>query len=399
MRRAITVDSRQLGIGQRLAFGFGVALVAILALAAFAVGCVLFAFDGADAHTRETAQELAYAIAGAGLGGLALVLAVAWLSVRSIALPLGQAAAAARAAAEGDFTAQLAPTGRGETAELLAALRAMAERLAQVVARARESTASIDSRSRQVAAGARTLASRAEDEASALVEAASTLEEFTAALQKNAEHAGNASRLAAETAKIAENGNHVVARVVGTMDGISASSRRIADIVSVIDSIAFQTNILALNAAVEAARAGEEGRGFAVVASEVRSLAQRSGESAREIRTLIADSLERMQAGTTEARAAGEAMDDILTSINIVAQVVSEIADAVREQSAGISQINEAVSRLDAATHANASLAGETTAAAEGMRADASALSETLAGFRVAEPAGLQAPARLATGQ
>jgi methyl-accepting chemotaxis protein len=244
------------------------------------------------------------------------------------------------------------------------------------------------------------LSSRTEEQASSLEETAASIEEMTATVNQNAQNAGQASDVATGAADIARKGGAAVDQVVGMMSGIQASSKKISDIIGVIDSIAFQTNILALNAAVEAARAGEQGRGFAVVAGEVRSLAQRSAEAAKEIKGLITDSVERVDAGARLADDAGRTMAEVVASVNRVSSIIGEIATATTEQSTGIAQVNQAVADLDKVTQQNASLVEESTAAAEQLRVLAGEMVETVAVFRLSGPskAALPAPATDAAG-
>jgi X-X-X-Leu-X-X-Gly heptad repeat protein len=314
---------------------------------------------------------------------LALAVLVAWTIKGSIVGPIADAVAVARRVASGDLTSKIEVEGRDEAAELLTALREMNNRLGQMVTQIRSGAESIAVGAGQVAAGNQQLSSRTEEHASSLEETASTLEEFTATVRQNAERAGAANELAASVSNSAHEGGVMVGKVVQTMQEVSASSRRISDIIGVIDGISFQTNILALNAAVEAARAGEQGRGFAVVASEVRSLAHRSAASSKEIRGLIENSVGRIEVGAKLVGEAGRTMDALVSSVRQVATIMTEIASASREQSSGIEQINKAITQMDTVVQMNASLVEEATAAATSMASQATGLAHSVAQFRV----------------
>ncbi len=318
------------------------------------------------------------------LGGTAALAALfAWALTRSISVPLRDSVAVARRVAAGDLTSRIEIEGRDEAAELLTALREMNRGLGGIVTQIREGAEAIAVGAGQVAAGNLQLSSRTEEHASSLEETASTLEEFTATVRQNAQNAKQASALAGTASSTAQKGGEVVSRVVATMQEVTTSSKRIADIIGVIDGISFQTNILALNAAVEAARAGEQGRGFAVVASEVRSLAQRSAASAKEIRGLIESSVSRVEAGARLVEQAGVTMDDLVASVRKVAEIMTEIAAASHEQSSGIDQINKAITQMDTVVQTNASLVEQATAAATSMASQARGLAESVAQFRV----------------
>ena len=321
------------------------------------------------------------------VNALVLLLAalVAWATTRSIAGPLRDSVAVAKRVASGDLTSRIESEGRDEAAELLTALREMNEGLGRMVMQIRSGAESIAVGAGQVAAGNQSLSSRTEEHASSLEETASTLEEFTTTVKQNAERAGQASQLAASASVTAQKGGEVVNKVVATMQEVTSSSKRISDIVGVIDGISFQTNILALNAAVEAARAGEQGRGFAVVASEVRSLAQRSAASAKEIRGLIETSVGRIETGAKLVDQAGRTMEELVGSVRKVAEIMTEIASASHEQSSGIEQINKAITQMDTVVQMNASLVEEATAAATSMANQATALARSVAQFQVAD--------------
>jgi methyl-accepting chemotaxis protein len=331
-------------------------------------------------RTTTRASWLMLAIAAVStLCGLVL----AALLTASITRPLGNAVEVARAVSQGDLSTPIQPQGRDEPAELLRALKTMTESLSAIVGTVRQASDSIVVGSGQIATGNADLSQRTETQASSLQQTAASMDELSSTVKNNAETAQEATRLAQEASHAATQGGEVVGKVVHTMDEINAKSRRIADIIGVIDGIAFQTNILALNAAVEAARAGEQGRGFAVVASEVRALAQRSAQAAREIKTLIGASAETVESGTQLVEQAGRTMSDIVARVKQVSDLVSEIGNASHEQSQGIGQINEAVSHLDNATQQNAALVEESAAAAESLDQQARKLVEAVSRFRL----------------
>jgi len=327
---------------------------------------------------------------------LVLAILIAWTTTRSITGPLRESLAVAKRVASGDLTSRIEPRGRDEAADLLHALRDMNGGLARMVTQIRSGAESIAVGAGQVAAGNQQLSSRTEEHASSLEETASTLEEFTTTVKQNAEHARTASQLAGNASATAEKGGEVVNKVVTTMQEVAQSSRRISDIIGVIDGIAFQTNILALNAAVEAARAGEQGRGFAVVASEVRSLAQRSAESSKEIRGLIENSVGRVEAGARLVEQAGKTIEELVVSVRKVAEIMTEIASASHEQSGGIEQINRAITQMDTVVQMNASLVEQATAAATSMASQATGLARAVAQFRIEGDVAGAAPTPIA---
>jgi methyl-accepting chemotaxis protein len=315
--------------------------------------------------------------------GLALA---AWLSfslIRAIVRPLDEAVKLARAVAEGDLTQNIDVHSADEIGQLMQALKDMNDSLVRVVGQVRSGTDTVATASSQIAAGNLDLSSRTEQQASSLEETASSMEELTSTVKQNAENARQANQLVVSTADIAVKGGQVVEQVVDTMASIKDSSRKIADIIGVIDGIAFQTNILALNAAVEAARAGEQGRGFAVVASEVRNLAQRSASAAKEIKSLIEDSVGKVDAGGQLVDEAGKTMGEIVTSVKRVTDIMSEIAAASQEQSSGIEQVNQAITQMDQVTQQNAALVEEAAAAAESLQDQAGKLTEVVSVFKL----------------
>ena len=320
-----------------------------------------------------------------GLAALALAFGVlcAWLLTIGIVRPLRMAVSVARRVADGDLTAQIDASATDETGQLLLALKDMNGSLLTIVAEVRGGTDSIATSSTEIAAGNQDLSSRTEQQAGSLEETASSMEELTSTVKQNADNARQANQLAASASQVAVKGGEVVAQVVGTMESINASSNKIVDIIAVIDGIAFQTNILALNAAVEAARAGEQGRGFAVVASEVRNLAQRSASAAKEIKTLIGASVEQVHAGSKLVAEAGSTMNDIVSSVQRVSDIISEITAASSEQSAGIDEINRAIGQMDAVTQQNAALVEEAAAAAESMQNQAHSLAQIVSVFKL----------------
>ena len=330
--------------------------------------------------TRTTTLQIAAAIVGLVL--LALVLGAGWL-IRSIQQPLAEANALAARIAAGDLSAHAQVTRGDEFGELLRALYAMSGSLGQMVYQVRQNTESIATASSQIASGNHDLSARTEQTASNLQQTAAAMEEFSSTIAQSASSAQQASTLAVSASGVARRGGEVVGQVVSTMEEINHSSQKIADIISVIDGIAFQTNILALNAAVEAARAGEQGRGFAVVASEVRSLAGRSAQAAKEIKDLIGVSVDRVSAGTRLVQDAGTTMQDIVQSVQRVADMIGEITAASTEQSTGVSQVSQAVGNLDQMTQQNAALVEESAAAAQSLHEQAAQLTQVVAMFKV----------------
>ena len=331
----------------------------------------------------ETYHSALILMVALGTTAVGVLVFFGWLLVRSITRPINEAVAVSRAVAAGDLSVHIEASGRSETAELLMALKDMQGSLVTVVDNVRRNSESVATASAQIAQGNNDLSARTEEQASALEQTAASMEELSSTVRQNADNAKQANQLAMSASTIAIKGGDVVGQVVDTMKGINDSSKKIADIIAVIDGIAFQTNILALNAAVEAARAGEQGRGFAVVASEVRSLAQRSAEAAKEIKTLIVDSVERVGHGTTLVDQAGATMTEIVGSIRRVTDIMGEISAASTEQSAGVAQVGEAVTQMDQATQQNAALVEESAAAAESLKAQARQLVQAVAVFKL----------------
>jgi methyl-accepting chemotaxis protein len=320
------------------------------------------------------------------LGALALagvLLGICILIARSITRPLDRAVAVANMVASGDLTSSIEVNSNDETGQLLRALKSMNSSLLGIVSQVRIGTDTIAAASSQIAASNFDLAARTEEEASSLEETASAMEELTGAVKQNAEHAHQANLMAMTASEVAVKGGSVVAQVVDTMGSINESARRIVDIIGVIDGIAFQTNILALNAAVEAARAGEQGRGFAVVAAEVRQLAQRSAAAAKEIKDLISDSVEKIDIGARLVDEAGSTMNEIVTSVKQVTDIMGEITTASQEQSSGIEQVNKAIAQMDEVTQRNAALVEEEASTADALQQQASKLAQTVSIFKL----------------
>jgi len=327
--------------------------------------------------------------AGAMLAILGLVLSgVMTLVARSVEKAIGgdpdHAADVAQRISEGNLTVEV-HTRPDDRSSLMYAISNMQKNLVGIVSKVRSGTDSIATASSQIAVGNNDLSSRTEAQASSLEQTAAAMEEITATVKQNADNAHQANQLAASASEVAIKGGHVVSQVVDTMGEINSSSRKIVDIIAVIDGIAFQTNILALNAAVEAARAGEQGRGFAVVASEVRTLAQRSADAAKQIKTLIGDSVAKVDEGGRLVAEAGQTMGDIVSSVKSVSTIISEITSASREQTTGIEQVNQAISQMDQATQQNAALVEEAAAAAQSLQQQASGLADVVKVFKLHE--------------
>ncbi len=331
----------------------------------------------------------------AAITALCLVAAVALVSVavsRQLRrLAMVRDALEDIASGEGDLTVRLDNSGKDELAQIATAFNHFVNKIAAVLLRIRTASESVRLASQEIAMGNQDLSSRTEQQASSLEETAAAMEQLTATVQQNAENARQANQLASSASSVASHGGSVVGQVVQTMGGIDAASRKIVDIIGVIDSIAFQTNILALNAAVEAARAGEQGRGFAVVAGEVRTLAQRSAAAAKEIKQLIDDSVNQVNTGSRLVQEAGATMQEVVDSVRRVTAIVAEISHASQEQSNGIGEINGAVSQMDQGTQQNAALVEQATAAAQSLQQQAHQLAEVVGGFKLDHAPATQA--------
>lgn len=409
-------------VGQALAFNAEGAIKIISAVIDPLTGKVIVEMsrlvDYQDGLAKQVAQDFAQsgkkltlyvavillvAVIAAGLFG--------WFVTKSITAPLIDAVDLSEKVAEGDLRSEIEVTGNDEVSSLLQALKKMNANLAQTVGQVRIGTETITLASQEIATGNADLSSRTESQASSLEETASSMEELTSTVKQNADNARQANQLVVSASSVAMKGGQVVGQVVTTMGSIKDSSRKVVDIIAVIDGIAFQTNILALNAAVEAARAGEQGRGFAVVAAEVRNLAQRSASAAKEIKGLISDSVEKVDQGSKLVDEAGKTMDEIMSSVQHVADIMSEITAASQEQSAGIEQVNLAITQMDEMTQQNAALVEQAAAAAESMEEQAIKLAEAVSVFKLnnttaggsvtqrANPVNVPKPAKAAPGK
>ena len=331
----------------------------------------------------STAEKTVLVLAGIALAIGALL---AWRLARSITLPIDEALKVAQAVAAGDLSSRIDVKSQDETGRLMGALQLMSENLSRIVGDVRHGSDTIATASSQIASGNQDLSARTEEQASSLEETAASMEQLTSTVKLNADNAREANRLAVSASEIAVRGGATVNEVVQTMGQINASSRKVVDIIGVIEGIAFQTNILALNAAVEAARAGEQGRGFAVVASEVRTLAQRSAAAAKEIKALINDSVAKVGTGSRQVAEAGRTMEAIVQSVQRVTDIMGEISVASQEQTSGIDQINQAISQMDQVTQQNAALVEQAAAEAASMQEQAGSLVQTVGLFRLDEP-------------
>jgi methyl-accepting chemotaxis protein len=344
--------------------------------------------SAADISSIESASRLSLVVLAALVVALGAVFA--WLLTMGIIAPLGNAVSVARRVAAGDLTEVIQTHGHDETAQLLQALSEMKDQLSQIVGNVRQGSQEVSTASAEIAQGNNNLSERTEQQAAALEETAASMDALSSTVRQNADNAKQANQLAQSASAVAIKGGEVVNQVVETMKGINTSSRKISDIIGVIDGIAFQTNILALNAAVEAARAGDQGRGFAVVASEVRSLAGRSAEAAKEIKGLITDSVTRVEQGSSLVDQAGLTMTEVVGAIRRVTDIVGEISAASSEQSQGVGQISEAVTHMDHVTQQNAALVEQMAAAASSLKMQAQDLVQTVATFKLSPGHGAE---------
>jgi methyl-accepting chemotaxis protein len=349
--------------------------------------------DGTRETLSASEQEVKNLLVAAVVISVLLAAMLAIVTTRTITVPIHAAVGVAEALAAGDLTHRIEVSSRDELGQLLGSLKRTVEQLNRIAGEIRRSSDEVGSAAQEIAQGHADLSSRTEQQASSLEETAASMEEMTATVSQNAENARKASKRASEAADVAARGGKAVEAVMSTMSGISASSKKIADIIAVIDGIAFQTNILALNAAVEAARAGEQGRGFAVVASEVRSLAQRSAAAAKEIRQLIADSVGRVDAGSQQVAQAGETMAEIVATIRRVNKRVAEISAASQEQSQSLAQVSDTVAQLEKVTQQNAAMVEQASAASDSLKEQAATLARAVGGFKLTDGGRSAAPA------
>jgi methyl-accepting chemotaxis protein len=347
--------------------------------------------DATAAAIRATYDSARTLTVSLSLVAVLLGVTFAVMITRAITIPLREAVRVAETVSAGDLTSVIAVDSADETGKLMGALKSMNDSLVRIVGEVRQGTETIGTASSEIAVGNMDLSARTEQQASALEETASSMEELTSTVKFNADNARQANQLAITASEVASRGGAVVSEVVATMGSINESARKIVDIISVIDGIAFQTNILALNAAVEAARAGEQGRGFAVVASEVRNLAQRSAAAAKEIKTLIGDSVDKVDTGSRLVDQAGKTMDEVVTAITRVTDIMNEITTASDEQREGIEQVNMAITQMDSVTQQNAALVEEAAAAAASMQEQAARLTEVVGVFKLDLPAAPRA--------
>jgi methyl-accepting chemotaxis protein len=334
-------------------------------------------------EARRSIEQAQWMLVALGLGSLVIGALLAWRITRSITHPIQEAVQIAQTVAAGELGSNIDARGKDETAQLLQALAQMSGKLSEVVSSVRTSADSIATATSQIAAGNMDLSARTEEQASALEQTAASMQELTSTVKSNFESGHHANQLAEGASKVAARGGDLVAKVVNTMEGINSSSRKIADIIGVIDGIAFQTNILALNAAVEAARAGEQGRGFAVVASEVRALAGRSAEAAKEIKALIETSVHNVADGCKLVEQAGSTMDEIVVSVRRVSDIMREITEASEDQTAGIGEVNQAIGQMDQVTQSNAALVEQAAAAAQSLEGQAQAMVQVVSFFHL----------------
>ena len=383
----------------RIAAGFTIMVVLTLALGGLGVWTIRS--STAEAHAllasvndpalaakaaalQQQAQRTLWAIGALVLGAAAFGAGLGWAIRRSVRGPVEDVVASVSRIAAGDLATKIASSGRDEIAWLNHELNQMRKKLQTTIAQVRESAEQVSVASSEIASGNTDLSTRTENQASGLQQTASSMEQLTSTVRQNADNAHQANQLVVTASDVATRGGEVMTQVVSTMNDINSSARKIADIIGVIDGIAFQTNILALNAAVEAARAGEQGRGFAVVAGEVRNLAQRSAAAAKEIKTLIGDSVEKVDTGAKLVDQAGATMDEILNSVRQVTHIMGEISVASREQSAGIEQVNRSIEQMDGATQQNAALVEQAAAASHSLRDQSQKLTEAVKVFKLA---------------
>lgn len=356
-------------------------------------GLEFFQSELAEKYIHTALWQIGFAT----LGCIVISLLIAWRMTRSIIVPLKETLSFAQRIAEGDLTSEIVTSRTDELGELMSAVGTMNRSLLDIISRVRDGVNNVARASSEIAAGNTDLSSRTEQQSAAVVETAASMEELTSTVKQNSENAHHASQLASEASHHASRGGEIISDVISTMGGISQSSGKIGEIISVINGIAFQTNILALNAAVEAARAGEQGRGFAVVAGEVRNLAQRSSLAAKEIEVLISESLNRVSNGTELVNRAGVTMEGIVKSVTQVRDIMGEIAAASDEQNRGITQIAQAMTEMDTTTQQNAALVEESSAAASSLEEQALELEKTVAVFRVPSSGSFTPEARVAT--